>query len=170
MAHGAERRRQLRGLFVFKRLPMEAACLAIGLPRSTGNRWKTQARAEGDDWDSARAAVALGDENFMQLSRRLLEDYLVQHQATIDMLRDSKPDQAAMSAAERAQLLAMLGDSFHKTMASFKRLMPEMSRHAVALDALQRLASFTQARYPQHVGALLEMLEPFGEELAKAYG
>ena len=64
----------------------------------------------------------------------------------------------------------MLRDSFHKTMASFKRLMPETSRHTVALDALQRLAGFAQARYPQHVPALIEMLEPFGEELAKAYG
>lgn len=166
MAHGAERRRQLRGLYVFKRLPMEAACGAIGLPRSTGNRWKSEAKASGDDWDSARAAVALGDENFTQLARQLLEDYLVQHQATIDMLRDQKDT----PAAERAQLLASLGDAFHKTMASFKRLMPETSRHTVALDALQRLASFTQQRYPQHVPALLELLEPFGEELAKAYG
>jgi len=166
VAHAAERRRQLRGLYVFKRLPMEAACGAMGLPRSTGNRWKSDAKAGGDDWDTARTAVALGDENFMQLSRQLLEDYLVQHQATIDMLRD-KPD---TPAADRAQLLAMLGDSFHKTMASFKRLMPEMSRHAMALDALQRLASFAQQRYPQHVPGLIEMLEPFGEELAKAYG
>ncbi|MEY2686741.1 MAG: hypothetical protein RL375_939, partial [Pseudomonadota bacterium] len=61
-------------------------------------------------------------------------------------------------------------DSFNKTMSAFKRLSPELNRHAIALDALQRLASFAQQRYPKHVGALLEMLEPFGEELAKAYG
>lgn len=166
MAHGAERRRQLRGLYVYKRLSMEAACAALALSRTTANRWKAAARAAGDDWDQARAAVAMGDENFLQLSRQLLEDYLIQHQATIDLLRQH----GDMPPQQRAQLLAMLADSFHKTMASFKRLMPEMSRHAIALDALQRLASFTQARYPQHVPALLEMLEPFGEELAKAYG
>ena len=99
MAHAAERRRQLRGLYVFKRLPMEAACGAMGLPRSTGNRWKADAKAGGDDWDTARAAVALGDENSTQLARQLLEAYLVQHQATIDLLRErpTRPRPSARS-------------------------------------------------------------------------
>lgn len=171
MAHASERRTQLRGLYVYKRLSMEAACGALGLAKSTGNRWKAEAKAKGDDWENARAAVALGDENFMQLSKKLLEDYLVQHQSTIELLQ--KPPakgEEAMSPAARAKLLASLADSFHKTMASFKKLMPELNKHALALDALQRLASFAQQRYPHHVPALLEMLEPFGEELAKAYG
>jgi hypothetical protein len=168
MAHASEKRTQLRGLYVYKRLPMEAACAAMRpvIPRSTGNRWKADAKAVGDDWDSARAAVALGDENFSQLSRKLLEDYLVQHQAAIDALR--KDDK--MTATQRATVLASMADSFHKTMASMKKLAPELNRHAVALDSLQRLANFAQQRYPRHVPALLEMLEPFGEELAKAYG
>lgn len=168
MAHGSERRTQLRGLFVYKRLPMEAACHAMNLPAGTGKRWKIEAKARGDDWDSARAATALGDETFMQLSKKLLEDYLVQHQATIALLKNAKPDEIPPQA--RAQLLASLADSFHKTMASFRKLMPELNKHALALDALQRLATFAQQRYPRHVPALLEMLEPFGEELAKAYG
>lgn len=166
MAHATERRTQLRGLYVYKRLAMEAACGAIGLPPSTGKRWKSEAKAKGDDWDSSRAAVALGDENFNQLSRKLLEDYLVQHQATIDLMR-SKTD---MPADARAEILARMADSFHKTMSAFKKLAPVLNRHAIALDALQRLATFTQQRYPKHVPVLLEMLEPFGEELAKAYG
>lgn len=166
MAHGSEKRTQLRGLYVYKRLAMEAACLSLKLPRSTANRWKQDAKNNGDDWDTARAAVALGDENFGHLSRKLLEDYLVQHQAVIDLLGKDKD----MTAAQRAAVLASMSDSFNKSMASFKRLSPELNRHAIALDALQRLASFAQARYPKHVGALLEMLEPFGEELAKAYG
>ena len=166
MAHPTERRTQLRGLYVFKRLPMEAACNALKLAKSTGVRWKAEARDQGDDWDSARAAVALGDENFTQLSRKLLEDYLTQHQASMEALRAD----ADLTAMQRASILASMADSFNKTMASFKRLAPELNRHAIALDTLQRLASFSQQRYPQHVGALLEMLEPFGEELAKAYG
>lgn len=166
MAHGSEKRTQLRGLFVYKRLAMDAACAAAKVPRSTGNRWKQDAARDGDDWDKARAAVALGDENFGQLSRKLLEDYLVQHQAVIDLLKAEKD----MPAAQRASVLASMSDSFNKAMGSFKKLSPDLNRHAIALDALQRLATFAQQRYPGHVGALLEMLEPFGEELAKAYG
>lgn len=168
MAHAHEKRTKLRGLFVYQRLPMETACKKLGVPKSTANRWKTEAKAQGDDWDTARAAVAMGDESFSQLSRKLLEDYLVQHQATMDMLRAAPPKE--LSAMQRAEILASMSDSFNKTMASFKRLSPELNRQAVALDALQRLATFAQVKFPQHVPALLELLEPFGEELARAYG
>lgn len=163
MAHGKEKRTQLRGLYVFQRLPMDAACQKAGVPRGTANRWKKEALDAGDDWDNARAAVALGDDNFKSLSAKLLEDYLVQHQATMDLLRVAE----GMSAMERAETLASMSDSFNKTMSAFKRLNPELDRQAVQLDLLQRFASFAQQRFPQHLSALVEMLEPFGEELAK---
>ncbi|MGJ7611824.1 MULTISPECIES: DUF1804 family protein [unclassified Variovorax] len=164
MAHGTEKRSQLRGLYVYQRLPMETACGKVGVPRSTANRWKAEAAAGGDDWDSVRAAVAMGDDTFSTLGRRLLEDYLVQHQATMDLLRDAKD----MSAMDRAQTLASMSDSFNKTMASFKKLSPELNKQSIQLDVLRLFATFAQRRYPQHVPALLDMLEPFGEELAKA--
>ena len=163
MAHGKEKRTQLRGLYVYQRLPMEAACRKLHIPRATANRWKSDALKAGDDWDTVRAAQALGDENFTLLTKRLLEDYLVQHQATMDLLRaDDK-----MTARERAETLASMSDSFNKTMASFRRLSPELNRQAIQLDTLQRFVSFAQGRFAQHLPALVEMLEPFGEELAK---
>ena len=163
MAHGKEKRAQLRGLYVFQRMAMEAACKKLGVPRSTANRWKQEAADQGDDWETARAAVAMGDENFKNLSAKLLEDYLVQHQATMNLLRDNKE----MGPRERAETLASMSDSFNKTMSSFKRLNPELDRQAVQLDIIQRFAAFAQQRFPQHLAALVEMLEPFGEELAK---
>ena len=163
MAHGKEKRTQLRGLYVFQRMAMEAACKKLGVPRSTANRWKQEAADQGDDWETARAAVAMGDENFKNLSAKLLEDYLVQHQATMNLLRDNKE----MGPRERAETLASMSDSFNKTMSSFKRLNPELDRQAVQLDIIQRFAAFAQQRFPQHLAALVEMLEPFGEELAK---
>ncbi|MGP3505825.1 DUF1804 family protein [Paracidovorax citrulli] len=163
MAHAQEKRTQLRGLYIYQRLPMEAACKKLGVPRSTANRWKSEALEKGDDWDTVRAAVALGDDNFASLSKKLLEDYLVQHQATMDQLREA----TGMSARDRAETLASMSDSFNKTMASFKRLAPDLDRQAVQIDVLQRFVTFAQARYPQHLQAVAEMLEPFGEELAK---
>ncbi|WP_293222289.1 DUF1804 family protein [Ottowia sp.] len=163
MAHPGEKRTQLRGLYVYQRLPMEAACKKLGVPRGTANRWKREALDKGDDWDGVRAAVALGDDNFSTLSKKLLEDYLVQHQATIDLLREATD----MGPRERAETLASMSDSFNKTMASFKRLNPELDRTAVQLDVIQRFVTFAQAKYPQHLQALAEMLEPFGEELAR---
>lgn len=163
MAHPGETRTQLRGLYVFQRLPMEVACKKLGVPRGTANRWKKEAASQGDDWDTVRAAVALGDDNFASLSKKLLEDYLVQHQATMDLLRDT----VDMSPRERAETLASMSDSFNKTMASFKRLAPDLNRQSVQIDVLQRFVTFAKARFPQHLAALAEMLEPFGEELAK---
>lgn len=163
MAHASEKRTQLRGLYVYQRLPMETACKKVGVPRSTGNRWKQEAADKGDDWETVRAAIGLGDDNFSTLSKKLLEDYLVQHQATMDQLREATD----MSARDRAETLASMSDSFNKTMASFKRLAPDLNKQAVQLDVLQRLVSFAQARFPQHLGAMVELLEPFGEELAK---
>lgn len=163
MAHPGEKRTQLRGLYVYQRMAMEAACKKVGVPRSTANRWKQEAADKGDDWDSVRTAVALGDDNFKSLSAKLLEDYLVQHQATMDLLRDTE----GMGPRERAETLASMSDSFNKTMASFKRLNPELDRQAVQIDVLQRFVTFAKAKFPQHLHALAEMLEPFGEELAK---
>ena len=82
-----------------------------GVPRSTANRWKQDAADQGDDWDTARAAVALGDDNFKNLSAKLLEDYLVQHQATMDMLRVAE----GMSAMDRAETLASDSSTFSAT-------------------------------------------------------
>ena len=89
-------------------------CSINGVPRSTANRWKQDAADQGDDWETARAAVAMGDENFKNLSAKLLEDYLVQHQSTMDMLREDKK----MGPRERAETLASMSDSFNKTMSS----------------------------------------------------
>lgn len=165
MAHGPERRTQLRGLYVYKRLTMEAACAAMHLPKSTGNRWKADAKQRGDDWDQSRAALSLGDENFSVMARTLLEHYLQQHQATIDMLVKD----ASMTPKDRAPLLAMLADSLNKTMASLKRVSPELNQHSIAEDVLAKLTRFAQRHFPKNAPALLEMLEPFAAELAKTY-
>ncbi|RMX19001.1 DUF1804 family protein [Vandammella animalimorsus] len=166
MAHPQEKRTQLRSLYVYQRLPMDAACAKAGVARGTANRWKKEAAAAGDDWDKARAAVALGDESMSSLAQKLLEDYLVQHQHTIDLLREA----TEMSARERAETLASMSDSFNKTMNSFKRLSPEINKQSIALDVLQRLVAFAQQQHPGHVQMLLDLLEPFGAELARAYG
>ena len=166
MAHPKERRNHLRGLYVFKQLPMEAACAAAGLPKTTGNRWKLDAKAAGDDWDSARSAVALGDDNFKQLSQRLLQDYLVLHQSMIDEIKVNDK----LTTVQKTQMLASLSDSFNKSIAAFRRISPEINSHAIALDVVSRLVGFIQSKFPQTAPAMLEVLEPFGLEISKAYG
>ncbi len=40
----------------------------------------------------------------------------------------------------------------------------------MATDVAKRLAEFVRTNYPQHAPAFAEILGPFGDELAKAYG
>lgn len=162
MAHDAKKRTTLRGLYIYEQLPIELAAKKAGIPIGTAKRWKTDAKALKDDWDKQRAALSLGDENFKQLSQQLLNDYLVQHQATIDMLKSATD----MSAMQRAEALASLSDSFNKTMASFKRLSPDLNRQAIQLDVMQRYARFVAEKHPKALVALAETIEPFGVELA----
>lgn len=161
-SHPREKHALLRSMYVFRRLSLEQAALHCGVTKVTARRWKNRAKDAGDDWDAARSAAALGDAHFKDLSRKLLEDYLVQHQATIDMLRADE----GMDALKRATTLASLADSFGKTMAAFKRVTPELDKQAVQLDVLQRLADFVRERMPQHVGALVEILDAAGPALA----
>jgi hypothetical protein len=164
--HPQARRKELRGLYVFKQLPMEAACAAMSLARSTANRWKLEAKAEGDDWDNARAAVAMGDDSFKQVGQQLLTQYLTMHQSVLNEISLN----GTASAEKKAQMLAGLADSFNKTVAAFRRITPEVNSHAIALDVLSRLISHVQGKHPQAAPALLEVLDSFGVEIAKAYG
>ncbi|MVT28777.1 DUF1804 family protein [Acidovorax citrulli] len=49
MAHAQEKRTPATRAASTQRLPMEAACKKLGVPRSTANRWKSEALEKGDD-------------------------------------------------------------------------------------------------------------------------
>ena len=72
--------------------------------------------------------------------------------------------------ASRTQLLASLADSGHKIVSMHKKMMPDTDRLAVALDVLKRFADFAQTKHPKAATVLLELLEPFAEEIGRVYG
>lgn len=165
MAHTPETRKSVRAAYVYQRLALEVAAASHGVSPSTAQRWRAEALRMGDDWDQARAASSLAGEGRELLARQVLEDYLRQHQAALAALDSAE----AVPALARAEALSRLADSFNKIMAAHARLQPELSRLAVAMEVLQRLASFISEKYPQHAGAFLELLEPFGAELSRVY-
>lgn len=63
-----------------------------------------------------------------------------------------------------------LADAYNKTISASKRILPETNELAVAMGVVQRLAAFIKEQHPKHVGAFAEVLGPFGDELARAYG
>jgi hypothetical protein len=66
--------------------------------------------------------------------------------------------------------LASLSDAFNKAVSSSKRILPETSQLATAMEVLTLLSTFISEHYPRHMEAFVQVLEPFGNEVQKHYG
>ena len=166
MAHGQDTRDKLRRLYVLERISLEIAALQCAISQSTASRWKREALDKGDDWDKLRAAHLLAGDGIEAVARAALAGFMTQYQATMNAL-NANPD---IPPEKKVQILASLADSFNKTVAASKRVLPETSQLATAMEVVQKLAGFIRERYPKHAQAFVEVLEPFGEELARVYG
>ncbi len=165
MAHDDEVRRSVRASYIYEQLPLERAASKAHVPSSTATRWKRKAKSEGDDWDKVRAAHMLASGGTDEVARQVLSDYLVQHKTLLDEIRDGE-----LSAKDKATILASLADSYNKTVAACRRVMPETNELAVALEVLGLFGDYVRQYYPNQAAVLLEILEPFGHELSKHYG
>ncbi|GFK94435.1 hypothetical protein NNJEOMEG_02280 [Fundidesulfovibrio magnetotacticus] len=166
MAHAREKREAVRAAFIHERLPLEIAALKASVPLSTAARWKRRCKELGDDWDKLRAACLLAGDGVESVARQMLADYVVAHKAIMDAISTDQ----TIEAKDKVSMLASLADSFNKTVAASKRVLPETSELATALAVLNKLSDFIRARFPQHGPAFVEVLEPFGAEIARAYG
>lgn len=166
MAHGEETRRAVKAAFVFEQLSLEMAALKIGVPIATARNWKRSAKAAGDDWDKARSAQLIAGGGIEDVVRQTLAVVVQQVQATIEAIQ-ADPN---LQPSDKVKMLASLADAYNKIMAASRRLMPETDKLAVATDVARRMSEFIRANYPQHAAAFAEILGPFGEELARAYG
>ncbi len=164
--HSEETKRAVRGAYVHQGLPLEAAAEKYKVPIDTVRRWKRLAKAVGDDWDKARTAARMSGEGKDAIIQAVIEDYLLLHQATLEDIKNDKD----APAIKRAEALSRLADAFHKTMHAMGEASPELSRLAVAQDVLRRLGAFIVEHHPDRGAAFVEILEPFGAELARVYG
>lgn len=166
MAHDDTVRRAVRGDYVFNQLSLEIAAVKNGVPHATVRNWKRQGKELGDDWDKARGAQMIAGGGIEDVVRQTLGVVVQQVQATVEAIQTSTD----MPPGEKVQALASLADAYNKLMAASRRLMPETDKLAVATDVVKRLADFTRTKHPKHAAALIEVLEPFADELARAYG
>lgn len=166
MAHGEESRRAVRAAYVFDQLSLEVAAAKLGVPHATARNWKRTGKELGDDWDKARGAQMIAGGGIEDVVRQTLGIVVQQVQATVQAIQDAKD----MSPAVKVDMLASLADAYNKLMAASRKMMPETDKLAVATDVVKRLADFTRVKHPKHAAALIEVLEPFADELARAYG
>lgn len=166
MAHAPEKKAAIRSRYVFDRLSIEVAAEREGVPVSTARKWKMAAEASGDDWEKARAAASLSTTGTQTIAQLVLVDYLALHQSTVEGIKTD----GAIPAIQRAEALSRLADAFQKTMSAVAKAAPELGQYAVASEILQMQAVFVRENYPQHIDAFLEILEPFGLDVARKYG
>jgi hypothetical protein len=163
MAKSADVRALVRKHYVFDRISLEQAASLVNVAYTTAKRWKSQAAAEGDDWDKVRSASALGGGDVEQLSQQILTEMLIQFNAVLDLIKADKE----MPAAKRVDLLSSLMDNIHKSMAAMRKFLPEANSLSIGMTVIRGLAEFVQERYPHHGAMLVEILEPFGDVLPK---
>lgn len=165
MAYPKETRSKARNLFVHSRLSIPAIAIQIDVGQGTIARWKAVAKLAGDDWDIARSAATMQGEGFDSLVSTAVEGFTVMFQVTMEQIQE----EPSMPPAEKVKMMAALADSFNKMINSAGRAAPNLSKLGIGAEVLQKLAEFVRAEFPAHQNAFLEILEPFGLELAKAY-
>ncbi len=165
MAHSATVKAACRRSYI-NNMPLAQVATAHGVPLATLRTWKRKAAEKGDDWDKLRAANLLAGEGMEAVARQTLSDYVVQHKALMEDIITA----ADMTAQQKTQALASLADSFSKTISASRRVLPETNELSVALRVIQMLTEFVRKDFPQHAAALLEVLEPFAEEVTDKLG
>ncbi|AMO79728.1 DUF1804 family protein [Obesumbacterium proteus] len=166
MAHPQETRDKLRKAYIFGQFSLEIASAQAGVAFATARRWKKESQDAGDDWDKMRAANTLAGNGLEDTGRAILTGLLIQYQTTLDTLNCD----STMQPRERVELLASLADAFNKATSASKRILPETSELAVALDVIQKLSVFISEHHSKHLAAFLEILEPFGQQVEQLYG
>ncbi|HGI5912855.1 TPA: DUF1804 family protein [Yersinia enterocolitica] len=166
MAHPQETRDRLRRSYIFCQMSLEIAAAQAAVSFVTARRWKKEAQDNGDDWDKLRAAHVIAGGGLEDIARAVLTGLVTQYQTTLEQLNGD----SQLPAQKRVELLASLADAFNKAISASKKILPETSQLAIALDVIQKLSLFISEKHPQHLAAFVEILEPFGDEVEKHYG
>lgn len=85
------------------------------------------------------------------VGRAILMGLLVQYQTTIEQLNVD----ADLKPKDRVELLASLSDAFNKATVASKRVLPETSQLATAMEVITLLSTFISEHYPKHMEAFV---------------
>lgn len=166
MAHSSNKKSEARSAYVFDNMPLAQIAKIQKVSLATLRAWKKKACEAGDDWDKLRAANMLAGEGMEAVARQTLSEYVLQHKTVMDEVLAATD----MTAKQKTDALASLGDSFNKMVSASRRVLPMSDELAIALRVIQMLTEFVKQEFPQHVEALLEILEPFTEVVVAKLG
>ncbi|PYE87518.1 DUF1804 family protein [Phyllobacterium leguminum] len=164
MASDQDTRRKARSDYIYRRMTAATIALSLGISQATFGRWKKAAKENGDDWDIARSASVIAGEGIETVVSSVVEDFMIMAQSLLDEIKNGE-----LALAQKVSHLVALADAMTKMTASAGKLAPKISELGVAQDVMGYLIEFVQENFPQHVAAIMEIIEPFGERLASRY-
>lgn len=163
MAHSQATKDDLRKKYIFDGLSLAMAAVMTEVSYPTAQRWKNQAADAGDDWDKVKVAHSMAGGDLEDISRQILTDFIIQFKATMESIKAAED----IGAGQRVEMLTSLADAYNKTVASSRKLLPETSKLAVALQVLELLAKHIQDHKPELLIEFMSVLEPFGRLIEK---
>lgn len=166
MAHGDDKRDQVRYAVVRGGMSLSEAARHSGVCLATVRQWKSKARLQGDDWEVARQAAVIAQGGMGDMTGRILDDFALQFKRTIDDLEKA----VEMPPLARADALVKLSDSYVKIMRAATGSNTGRAKLAAALEMLELYSDFIRQRFPAFAPQFIETVEPFGEQLSKQYG
>lgn len=165
MAHSSQTQRNVRNGYVNEQLDLKLVASMHGVSYGTARNWKTKAKDEGDNWDTARNSMLLAQGGKKELMNQVLERFFIQSERIFLSIEEAEN----MKAEDMVDLMAKWSDSVSK-ISKHLGTNNNFDRIGAAMELLQMLASFIREKYPQHAGVFLEILEPFGQEVSRTYG
>lgn len=163
MAHSQSTKDDLRKKYIFEGLSLAMAAVMCEVSYPTAQRWKNQAADANDDWDKVKVAHTMAGGDFEDMSRQILTDFIIQFKATMETVKATEQ----ILPSQRVEMLTSLADAYNKTIASSRKILPETSKLAVALQVLELLAKYIQEHKPDLLIEFMSVLDPFGDLIAK---
>lgn len=165
MAHSADKKAAIRNSYINEQLDLKAAALKHDISYATARSWKKKALDENDDWDTVRVSLNIANGGTKELRNQVLQRFYTQSEYIFREL-ENREDLDPMKMIE---LLTKWSDAVSKVSKTLG-VSNDFDRIGFALELLQFLGSFIKESFPQHANVFLEILEPFGQAVAKQYG
>lgn len=166
MAYDQSIKDAVRAAYVYKCLDLKDSARLNDIRYQTARSWKNAAYDLGDDWDVARnAARMVNGGGLNEITNVLIENFAVMSQTLLEEVNNGD-----MPATAKVDIMSKLQDAYSKLVSSAAKSGSKVAPLAVAMQVIKMLTEFIKEHYPEHAITFMEILEPFGQKVAKEIG
>lgn len=167
MAYDQKIKDAVRADYIFKHLNLKQISKLHSITYDTIRSWKQKAEDNGDNWDTARNAARVANGGGIEeVSNMLIENFAIQTQSVIEAINADED----LPAKEKVAMLTSLSDGYSKLIASVNKSGGKVAPLSIAMNVVRLMTDFIRSEFPQHADVFIEVLEPFGNVLAKELG